>query len=68
MGSKEQIRYWLSSAELSGRLARLCYEDLVDANPYLEFTPEWREFAMGWVYVDKHPEVLRLYVDLCPQH
>jgi len=60
MGSMEQIRYRITEAELSGRLARLCYEDLVTANPYPEFTPERREFAMGWVYVDKHPEVRRL--------
>jgi hypothetical protein len=56
----EQIRYRLTEAELNGRLARLCYEDIVAANPYQEFTTEWRQFAMGWVYVDKHPEASRL--------
>jgi hypothetical protein len=56
MGS---YRYWLTAAELNGRLARLCNEDLVEANPYPEFSPERRQFSMGWVYVDKHPEFLR---------
>ena len=60
MGSIGKIRNKLSEAELNGRLARLCYEDIVEANPYQEFTTEWRHFAMGWVYVDKHPEVSRL--------
>ena len=55
MGNSGQ-RYGLTVAELNGRLARLCYEDLVDANPYPEFTPERREFSMGWVFVDRHPE------------
>ncbi len=50
----------LTAAELDGRLARLCYEHLVDDNPYAEYSLERREFAMGWVYVDKHPEFLRM--------
>ncbi len=59
MGSSGEW-YRLTAAELNGRLARLCYEHLVDDNPYAEQSPERREFTMGWIYVDKHPEFLKL--------